>query len=350
MMKKLLILGEFPPKTRTGVSISNQRVFDLFSNEQCQIEKIEEYSWDKKKISVIFHYIQIYFRLAVSCVRAKFDIFYFTIPLSVFAQLKILPGILIVKLLNPRSKFIAHIHRGDFDLFTAHGKKKRLILKTYLRLSDSIIVLSEKYKSDVRKFFPHKNIQVLANTSDFETGVFKNKEYYTKEFICVANYIESKGIEDLVRSFQDKELESTKLTVYGSIYDSKFYKKLKEIATPNVKLKNELSRNELIEALNKADCLIVPSWNEGQPISILEAMSLSIPVIATQVGDIPNMLGKNYEYIPYPKNFESIREKILLFHHCEDKREIREYLYNRYKQFYSNLFFEKTLKEIFNCE
>lgn len=42
--------------------------------------------------------------------------------------------------------------------------------------------------------------------------------------------------------------------------------------------------------LNQADAYILPSYNEGLPISVLEAMSYSLPIISTTVGGIPEIL------------------------------------------------------------
>ncbi|KDS13775.1 glycosyl transferases group 1 family protein [Bacteroides fragilis str. 3725 D9 ii] len=45
--------------------------------------------------------------------------------------------------------------------------------------------------------------------------------------------------------------------------------------------------------LNQADAYILPSYNEGLPISVLEAMSYSLPIISTTVGGIPEILKNN---------------------------------------------------------
>lgn len=64
--------------------------------------------------------------------------------------------------------------------------------------------------------------------------------------------------------------------------------------------------------LNMADAYILPSYNEGLPISILEAMSYSLPIISTNVGGIPEIL-KNGEngFIMSPGDKDAMYRAIL---------------------------------------
>lgn len=66
-----------------------------------------------------------------------------------------------------------------------------------------------------------------------------------------------------------------------------------------------------IECLNWEDVYILPSYNEGLPIAILEAMSYKHPIISTPVGGIPEVI-KNYEngILVQPGNKEEIIEAI----------------------------------------
>jgi len=52
-------------------------------------------------------------------------------------------------------------------------------------------------------------------------------------------------------------------------------------------------RNDIENILNAIDLYVQPSLSEGHPIAVLEAMSLGIPVIATAVGGIPEIIGEN---------------------------------------------------------
>lgn len=59
----------------------------------------------------------------------------------------------------------------------------------------------------------------------------------------------------------------------------------------NVKLKAEIwDEQELVSAYRAADCLLLPSRSEGMPTVVLEAMAVGLPVLATAVGSVPELL------------------------------------------------------------
>ena len=71
-----------------------------------------------------------------------------------------------------------------------------------------------------------------------------------------------------------------------------------------------LSKEETGALLNKTDVFILPSYAEGMPMAILEAMSYSIPVISTNVGGIPEVVLNNETgYIIKPGDLEELYKK-----------------------------------------
>ena len=68
-----------------------------------------------------------------------------------------------------------------------------------------------------------------------------------------------------------------------------FKNKLKE----KVKLLGELEREEVFEVLRNSDIFVLPSNWEGFPYTILEAMSCGLPVIASDVGGVSEIVDEN---------------------------------------------------------
>jgi len=343
----ILIWGEFPPNTHTGVSVSNQNVLNTLNAENISPVIIEEYSWNKNNIRKVFHYINLYCKLFMIIYRKRIKIFYFTLPLSVLGELKFLVILPVVKLLSPKTVLKAHIHRGDFKVFIHKNRLNKFIIRYCFRFIDEIIVLSEYFLQDVLNFYNRIEVSVLHNTSIFESSYEKLYRDYNRTFICISNYIRSKGLQELIECFRSEMLKDHKLAIYGHPYDKSFYKILKLSATENVSLNSHLKRVDFPRVLGQSDCLIMPSWNEGQPITIIEAMSLGIPVIATNVGDMPDMLGEDYQFLVQPQNTELLLNTILAFDSFENKNKIAKYLYQRYLDKYSNESYKKRLLEIF---
>lgn len=73
-------------------------------------------------------------------------------------------------------------------------------------------------------------------------------------------------------------------------------------------------RDDIADLLLAADVFVLPSLWEGLPIAMLEAMSFGVPVIATQVGGIDDVIENEISglVIP-PKNFEALAKAIIRF-------------------------------------
>ena len=83
-----------------------------------------------------------------------------------------------------------------------------------------------------------------------------------------------------------------------------------------------VSGKNKIELLNRADAYVLPSYNEGLPVSILESMSYHLPIISTNVGGIPEIVKDGVNgFIIEPGNKKGLKEAIdhLLFN-----RKLRE--------------------------
>ncbi len=96
--------------------------------------------------------------------------------------------------------------------------------------------------------------------------------------------VKEKGIDVLLKAFAN--LEDAKLLVYG---DGPERQALEAAAGPNVEFKGFVPN--VADAMNACDVVAVPSvWDEAFPYSILEAMSIGKPVVASRVGGLPEIV------------------------------------------------------------
>lgn len=97
-------------------------------------------------------------------------------------------------------------------------------------------------------------------------------------------------------------------------------------------------QDNIYPLLNSCDLFVLPSEHEGVPISIIEAMAAGKPVIATNVGGIPEIIKNNETGLLIPaKNPRSISQAIQSLYHSKDKRD---YLAKNAK-FYSHRYLNK---------
>lgn len=245
-----------------------------------------------------------------------------------------------IKRKYPNRKIIFHMHSpssvGFFSnlenlsiICTVHAKNEnsnlisrfvepKIIEKLIKKKNCEVVCVS----SEMKKFYGNKiedgdKIKVVENGIEIDN--FNNQNHNkSKEFVVgyVATIDELKGWEYLLDAFiklVDKYRGSLKLVLAGHGEASEL-KKLKEKIRIN-NLDNYVDYLGFIDdAGNKLipnfDVLVLPSRSEGMPISILEAFAHGVPVIATSVGGIPEMIEDGSNGFLVERDYHMIFEKI----------------------------------------
>jgi glycosyltransferase involved in cell wall biosynthesis len=194
-------------------------------------------------------------------------------------------------------KVIYHSHGSEFKKFytSSPGILKKLI-KNFLNSVDLVICLSTQWKIFFEENFDVKELVVLENIVNRPVITGKNERQILS--VLFLGYIgKRKGIYDLLDVIIDNKThldECMQLIIGGNGEVDK----LKNIIDNNnlqsiVKYAGWVSGELKQSVLNEADIYILPSYNEGLPISILEAMSYNLPVISTPVGGITEVVHHN---------------------------------------------------------
>lgn len=116
------------------------------------------------------------------------------------------------------------------------------------------------------------------------------------DFIFVGHVIPTKGVCELVEAFTQLNAD-VHLEMIG-LCNKEMFEVLKNIALKRedgnwLTIAGNKDRNYVLDRMSEAEALILPSYTEGFPNVILEAMACGCPVIATNVGAIADMLSVN---------------------------------------------------------
>ncbi len=344
----VLIVGDFPPNTHTGISMVNALVRDILSGYGNIVKIIDESAWSHKGLKRVFHYlVGSHLRLLLFLFKNRVKYVYLNIPLSFAGELRLLATCLICRIFSFNSLLVGHIHRGDIYDFAKRSLFNRLVFRLNMLMFNLVLVLSKRFEDDIKVLSRNIRIRVIPNTSLVEGLHGERDKKYKHRYVCISNIIKTKGLGDLVKAFTDIRLQNLELIIIGNIYEDRFYRELIASKSMNVTLYTNPERDQITRALVETDCLLLPSWNEGQPLVVLEAMSLGIPVIATTVGDIPNMLGEDYPFLTEPHNVDMLVSKILEFDSLSNKEDLGNRLLSYYHSRYSYEIFTNNILSIF---
>jgi len=155
----------------------------------------------------------------------------------------------------------------------------------------------KKSESEIKKLENILNINLKTDTQN-DSEKIKNNKDVLKKLLFVGQIEAHKGILFLLDAFKLFAKPEMTLTVIGSGNMLTAAKKLNN-QNSQITFKGRLEKIKLEEEMRKADALIMPSLcYENYPLVILEARQLGLPVIASDLGGAPEVIG------PYDKLFK----------------------------------------------
>ena len=179
-----------------------------------------------------------------------------------------------------------------------------------LKQSKIILCNSISTANDINKFYKvpmHKLFPIKLG--------FNNKKYYPikkirqKFFLIIGRHNPHKNLRRVIEAFAYAKINDHKLVFVGPFdqrYTPKLIKLIHEFNLTHLCVwKGWIDDDEKLSLLNECKALIIGSLWEGFGLPALEAMACGTPVIASEKGALPEVLG-NYGYFIDPLNIQSI--------------------------------------------
>ena len=219
-------------------------------------------------------------------------------------------------LLRKKKKIIYHLHGCDnplkFSTYPFFRNKifqilyEKFITSTIIKKVDFLITINKDCENYIKKFKiikNSKNIPNLVNSNIFypvDRDICRQKlNLNTKSevYLMVCRIEEVKGIQHIIKVFNKliKINSNIVLLIAGSgTMLNKYKSEVKNLKMDkNIIFLGMVEYEKLPYYYNAADCYVLASYSEGTPMSILESMSVGIPIISSNVGNI-NILLKDY--------------------------------------------------------
>ena len=228
-----------------------------------------------------------------------------------------------------KKKVIIHLHGGEFDkffLYECNDQAQRNIRDIFNK-ANMIIVLSLEWKEKIIGIIGTSvadRTVILHNAVDIPAYI--PKDYSLRNMIFLGRLVDGKGIKDLLSSMATvkERFPTSQLTICGGGNTEAYIKKADELNISDcVSFPGWISGAEKENLLRNATVFILPSYNEGLPVSMLEAMSYGLACVVTDVGGIPSVInnGENGLLIE-PGNIEMLTNTICML--LDDQQRIKE--------------------------
>ena len=210
-----------------------------------------------------------------------------------------------------KKKVILHIHGGDFKNFYIESKEK---VSAILDMCDCLITLSSSWKSYFESITKCRIITVIENVVA-PASLFQQEHKDSKLHMLYLGLITSeKGIFDLVdvlERYKDEYQGKVVLHIGGNGRTEILCDRIVDGGLEdNIIYEGWVSGEKKKELLNNCDICILPSYAEGMPISLIEAMSYGQYVIASNVGGIPELVSSKVGELHNPGDVVELKRLI----------------------------------------
>jgi glycosyltransferase involved in cell wall biosynthesis len=213
---------------------------------------------------------------------------------------------------------IFHLHGGGFmDFYNrCQGGIRQRAIRFILDHATEIIVLTEEWRRRVSVMTTNANISVISNPVDIQFPVdFGQSQRKANVVLYLGRLEREKGLFELIDAISTVRCKFPDVQLWfagdGNQAEISGYAAAKGLGDA-VEFLGWVSGDAKARVLAEATVSVLPSYREGLPMAVLEAMAAGLPLVATRVGGIPDVVENGVTGILVePKDSDSIAQAIL---------------------------------------
>lgn len=208
-------------------------------------------------------------------------------------------------------KLVIHQHGGDIENYyrqqPERGQKR---IREIFNRADVLLVLSPVLEHFFKELVEPSKVQLFPNAVMCPPVV--QKSYGQQKLLFLGRLCKEKGLAELFEVLPELHEEFPQMHLYlGGIWEDEALREQAEQMNGYVTELGWIQGEEKREYLQSCDIFVFPTYFEGQPVSVLEAMAYRCGIVASAVGGIPQMItdGQTGLFIE-PKEKESLKSAL----------------------------------------
>lgn len=222
--------------------------------------------------------------------------------------------------------FIVFFHGWDLDFERTITNRYVNFFKRTFGNAQKIIVLSQEFAKTLR-LWGFKG-EIAVETTAVDNDLLRNYRHNQRcgfgngvRILFLSRLLKEKGVYETIAAFRNisKDYPNVQLTIAG---DGSEFEALKRFVKDddNILMTGNVSGKEKIDVFGATDIYCLPSYSEGLPTTVLEAMAFGIPVITTRVGGLRTFFQEDkMGYFVEAKDTKDLEQKLRkLISHPED--------------------------------
>lgn len=324
---KVILISPFGQKLNGGIVKWTEHIVNFHKQNPKDIDLILLYN---KKITAIhgrssvilriYNGIINYFPLCADFKRKIRTEHFDVAHISTSASISLIKDLIIARMSRKKGvKTVFHFHFGRIPEILKSGTWEKYLLNKLLKIASCSIVMDmASYNALMQNGY--SNIYYLPNPlAPSVSRIIEEKSTKIKrearKIVFAGHVIKTKGVFELVEACST--IDNIRLKILGQVEDE-IKRELEEISGENkdnwLNIVGNVSFDTVIDEMLSCDLFVLPTYTEGFPNVIIEAMACGCAIVTTPVGAIPEMLeeedDKRYGVLVAPQSVSELKEGI----------------------------------------
>lgn len=216
-----------------------------------------------------------------------------------------------------RVPVILHMHGAEFEHFYRNecGPGRKAFVRYVLNGVDRVVVLSSQWQNVITSIAARARVETIVNPIPIPAAAADARQREPRTLLFLGRFGKRKGIFDLLQALTivKERFPDVRLRCGGDGDVPGVIARARELGlTEQVEVLGWVSGAAKERELERAAVYVLPSYAEGLPMGVLEAMAAGVPTITTNVGGIPDAIEDGVQgFLVKPGDVQTLAARIV---------------------------------------